>query len=263
MVTTVISTATRRVACCAWALALSAAGCGNSLHVGSDLIWSARHDNGDLAEWNADPTSLVDAADAANIHVTNVQVHRGSGAISLTRPAMAPEGGPTIGHAADLPDEAYYGAWFFLTEDHAVDTYWALLQFRSLDPADPGSSARATTLRLRRLPDGQFIVYVFQHNDGYLQAPLADPPPLVSPRQWFHVEVFFRHATDTTGAIRVWLDGRLVYDLPGRKTGVGLRPWFGICSESDDDTSVPFEVLADDITVSRSRATPDQMLDVP
>ena len=258
-----ISAATLRGGC--WALigTLSVGGCGNSLYVGSDLIWSARHDSGDLAEWTADPASLLNAADAANIRVSNAQVHRGQGALSITRPAMGGEGGPTIGHAADLPEEAYYGAWFFLPQDHAVATYWALLQFRSLEPADPDSSGRATDLRMRRLPDGQFIAYVFQHNDGYLQAPLADPPPLVRARQWFHVEVFFRHATNMTGTIRVWLDGRLVYDLPARKTGVGLRPWFGICSESDDADSVAFEVLADDITISRSRATPGQMLDVP
>ncbi len=242
---------------------LSALGCGDSLYVGSDLIWSARHESGDLAEWNADPASLLDAADAANIRVTNAQARRGQGALSMTRPAMVGEGGPTIGHAADLPEEAYYGAWFFLPQDHAVETYWTLLQFRSLAPTDPDSAGRTTDLRLRRLPGGPFVAYVFQHNDGYLQAPLADPPALVRALQWFHVEVFFRHATDTTGAIRVWIDGRLVYDLPARKTGVGLRPWFGIGSESDDADSVAFEVLADDVTISRSRATPSQMLDVP
>jgi len=258
-----IAPATLHARCWALVGTLSAFGCGNSVYVGSDLIWSARHDSGDLAEWNVDPASFLDAADAANIHVSSARAHRGLGALSITRPAMAPEGGPTIGHAADLPEEAYYGAWFFLPQDHAVATYWALLQFRSLEPADPDSAGRTTDLRLRRLPDGSFIAYVFQHNDGYLQAPLTYPPPVVQVGQWFHLEVFFRHATDTTGIVRVWLDGRPVYDLPARKTGVGLRPWFGICSESDDADSVAFEVLADDVTISRSRATPGQMLDVP
>lgn len=255
-----ISLATQRNACWAVVGALAAGGCGNSLYVGSDLIWSARHDSGDLAEWNGDPASLLDPADAANIRISTAQVHRGLGAISVTRPVMNLEGGPTIGHASDLPEQAYYGGWFLLPRDYAVATYLAILQFRSLEPADPDSSGRATDLRLRRRPDGRFVVYVFQHNDGYLQAPLSDPPPLVQVGQWFHLEVFFRHATDTTGILRVWLDGRLVYDLPARKTGVGLRPWFGICAESDDADSVAFEVLADDITISRSRATPDQML---
>ena len=258
-----ISAAMLRGGCCALVGTLAVGGCGNSLYVGSDLIWSARHESGDVAEWTGDPASLLNAADAANIRVSNAQVRRGQGALSITRPAMVGEGGPTIGHAADLPEEAYYGAWFFLPQDQAVTTYWTPLQFRSLEPADPDSSGRATDLRLRRLPDGAFVVYVFQHNDGYLQAPLADPPPLVLAAQWFHLEVFFRHATDTTGTIRVWLDGRLVYDLPSRKTGVGLRPWFGIGSESDDANSVAFEVLADDVTISRSRATPGQILDVP
>ncbi|HMI87863.1 MAG TPA: hypothetical protein VK550_27460 [Polyangiaceae bacterium] len=258
-----ISVATLRRGCWALVGTLSAGGCGNSLYVGSDLIWSARHDSGDLAEWSSDPESLLDPADAANIRVSKAQVHRGLGALSMTRPAMSAEGGPAIGHAADLPDEAYYGAWFLLPQDYTVETYWTVLQFRSLEPTDPDISGRATDLRLRRLPDGRFVAYVFQHNDGYLQAPLSDPPPLVQVGRWFHLEVFFRHATDTTGKIRVWLDGRLVYDLPDRKTGVGLRPWFGICSESDDADAVAFEVLADDITISRSRATPDQMLDLP
>jgi hypothetical protein len=247
-----------------WVLAgLSAVGCGNSLYVGSDLIWTARHERNDLTEWTSDPSSLPDAADAANIRISNAQARRGLGALSITRPAMGPEGGPAIGHAVDLPDEAYYGAWLFLPEDHALTTYWNVLQFRSLEPADPNSAGRGTDLRLRRLPDGQFVVHVFQHNDGYLLAPLTDPPPLVAVREWFHLEVFFRHATDATGTIRVWLDGRLVYDLPARKTGVGLRPWFGVCSASDDAESNALEVLADDVTISRSRATPDQVLDVP
>jgi len=251
-------------ACYALIVTLTGLGCGSPLYLGSDLIWSAQHESGSLAEWTDDPGSFLIATDSAAASISDAHARRGHSALSITRNPMDQEGGPAIGHAADLPQAAYYGAWLFLRDHYALATYWTILQFRSLgSAADPNSSQRGADLRLRRLPQGQFVLYVFQHDDDYLQYPLADPPPFVPVSQWFHVEVFFRHATDTTGVIRVWLDGRLVYDLPPRRTAVGLRPWFGVASESDDTGPVALELLADDVTISHSRATPDELLDPP
>jgi hypothetical protein len=242
------------------------AGCGDPLYLGSDLIWSARLESGDLAEWSSDAQRFADhPADADNVRVSDARARGGHYALSITRPPSDHEGGPAIGHAAALPKEAYYAAWLYLPDDYPVNTYWAVLELRSL-----GTAASPDTfpddgidIRLRKLPGGQFMLYVFSHDRAFLQPPLVDPPALVAVGQWFHLETFFRLAPDATGALQVWLNGRLVYDLPSRATGSGRRPWFGVSSVSADDGTTSLNLFVDDVTISYSRATPDELLDRP
>lgn len=247
-----------------WLLVASLAGCGDPLYLGSDLIWSARLEGVDLAEWNSDSPRFADPADATNVRVSDARARSGRYALSITRPPSGVEGGPVIGHAAGLPKEAYYAAWFYLPDDYPVKTYWAIMELRSIGLADsPDALQEGIDIRLRKLPGGQFTLYVFAHDGAFLQPPLVDPPALVPVGQWFHVETFFRLAPDASGALQVWLDGRLVYDLPSRATGPGQRPWFGVSSVSADDGTTSLNLFADDVTISYSRATPDELLDRP
>jgi len=212
-----------------WLLVGSLAGCGDPLYLGSDLIWSARLEDGNLAEWNGDTQPFPAPADAANVRVSDARARSGRYALSVTRPPSDTEGGPVIGHSAGLPKEAYYAAWLFLPDDYPVKTYWAVLELRSVGvSADPNALQEGIDIRLRKLPGGQLTLYVFAHDVDFLQPPLVDPPALVAVGQWFHVEMFYRLASDSAGALQVWLDGRLVYDLPSRATGPGLTPWFGV-----------------------------------
>jgi len=235
--------------------------CGEPLDVGSDLIWSARHETGDLREWTTDPAAFPRASDAAEARVSDAHARSGRYALSLSRPPSDGEGGPAISHRVDLPKQAYYAAWLYLAEDYDLATYWAVLQFRSIDAVlGPDDDPNTSEIRLRKLPGGQLVLYVFQHDPNYLQPPLADPPALVPLRRWFQVEVFYRHTSDKTGAVRVWLDGRLVYDLGDRITGRG-QPWFGLTSISADSGSTALRLFADDVTISHARATPDEQLE--
>ena len=246
-----------------WWMIASLTDCGNPLYLGSDLIWSARLESGDLAEWSGDSPRFADPADAANVRVSDARARSGHYALSITRPPSNVEGGPAVGHSVGT-NEAYYGAWLYVPDDFPVKTYWAVLELRSLGTAaDPGALQEGIDIRLRKLPGGQFMLYVFQHEGEYLQAPLVDPPALVPVGRWFQVEVFFRLASDPSGALQVWLDGRLVYDLPSRATGRGLRPWLGVSSVSADDGTTSLNLFADDVTISYSRATPNELLDRP
>jgi hypothetical protein len=252
-----------RLAWVAAVAALAMSACGQPLYLGSDIIWSARHEDGDLSEWLGDPESFVIPEDAAAARVVDAHARTGRYGLSLTRPPTGADEGPRLGHAAGLPVEAYYAAWLYVAEDYPIETYWAILQFRSIASSLPAASdEQETEIRLRRLPGGELVLYVFQHDADYLQAPLADPPAIVPVAQWFQIEIFYRHVDDLSGKVRVWLDGRLVYDLADRRTGPGSA-WFGVASISADRGSTALRLFADDVSISWSRATPDEWLARP
>jgi hypothetical protein len=242
---------------------LAVSSCSDPLYLGTDLLWSARHESGELTEWTDDPQAFTSASDATAARIADGRAHTGRYAVSLTRPPSDLEGGPRLGHGAGLPSEAYYAAWLYIAEDYPIETYWAIIQFRSVGaPIAQGIDEKDAEIRIRRLPEGQLILYVFQHDGDYLQAPLADPPAVAPVGQWFQLELFYRHVDDPSGRIRVWLDGRLVYDLGDRRTGPG-SPWFGLASISADSGSTALRIFADDVSISVSRATVHELLERP
>src|SRR5260221_11199767 len=85
--------------CSPWLLVGSLAGCGDPLYLGSDLIWSARLEDGNLAEWNGGTQPFPAPRDAANVRVSDARARSGRYSLSVTRPPTATERGPVIGHS--------------------------------------------------------------------------------------------------------------------------------------------------------------------
>src|SRR4029453_9691613 len=82
------------------ALALLAIGCGEPLYAGSDVVWVATHERGDLAEWSADARGGSFAGVAANpagiVEVSREAARSGEFSAKLTRNAVAAETGPGL-----------------------------------------------------------------------------------------------------------------------------------------------------------------------
>ena len=104
--------------------------------------------------------------------------------------------------------------------------------------------------------DGGLVLQALFHNEAYLLAPLSDPPPQVPVGRWFHVEAEFRAASDVTGKMVVWLDGRRVYELTGRPTVAPESLEFMVSSFLLDLDPSPVDLYVDDVVISRSRTTP-------
>jgi hypothetical protein len=243
-------------------LAAALAGC-DPLYAGSDVLWIAAHESGDLGEWSADNEggsyAGLDSSVAGAVEVSTENARSGEYAAKLVRSAFAEESGPGLfrdvrGHGA-----AYYAAWFFIPEAYAAGSRWTITKFRLRDAASSEAPAEGLDLDLRNLPDGDYVLSVFDHDQEYLQRPIAVPTPIVRARRWFHLEVFYRSSGDRNGEVIVWLDGTEAYRLNGHPTA-GDGAYFTPCNVALELTPSPAAIYVDDAAVSLTRISPEGLL---
>jgi hypothetical protein len=232
-----------------FALACLTLACSDPLALGNDLVWTADHERGDLTEWTADGS-----AGDSSIELSTDAAHRGAHAIKLVNPAAwdKQDEGPELFHDAGVLADAYYSAWFLLPEDYHLEPHMTLMRLRSRD-ADGSERFNGEELQLRSLPVGGYVLQIFNNNAGFLLEPLADPAPRIAAGRWFQLEA--RYEPQSSGRLRVWLDGMLVYDLDGRPGAAGAEMVLGICNVAEQSTPAPLVLFVDDAAVSLSRVS--------
>jgi hypothetical protein len=237
------------------------------LELGSDLLWTADGESGDLAQWLdggrsvalTPSTPLVDDMPMTErpsaVEATDEAAHGGRFAIELVNPTGFEDDfeGPELLHDVGALPDAYYSAWYLLPKRLRISPHLTIMRLRSW--AEDGAPQNGEELQLRSLASGDYALSVFHNNAGFLLEPVADPPPLVSAGRWFHVEARFE--AQSGGRLRVWLDGVLYYDLAGRPGSASPELAFGVCNAAQkSDGDEPVVLYVDDAAVSLSRVGP-------
>jgi hypothetical protein len=236
--------------------------CGESVYVGSDIIWSAQHETGDLAEWTVGAAGAAGGTgmgeDEGTLSAVQDYAHSGRFAAKLTKTvdtsSIARGGGPRLVHTG-VPEHAFYSAWYLVPAPYQTHSYWTIMQFDSPTMINAVFD-RGVNLQLRSLPDGTLVLQTLFHAEAYLLAPLAYPIPQVPVGRWFHVEAEFHAAMNAKGKMVVWLDGKRVYDLQGRPTLDAKGLEFMVSNMLLDAEPSPVELYVDDVVISRTRITP-------
>jgi hypothetical protein len=237
-------------------LGLLALGCGDPLNVGSDLLWKADHETGELSEWTKDGGGDVRLpSDDSTITVSSEQARSGRHALQLINPADwdNQEQGPELFHAGGELTDAYYSAWFLLPERYHIEPSLTLIRLRSRDQ-EGGDLYNGEELQLRSLSDGSFVLQVFSNHAAHLLEPLAEVAPRIEAGRWFQVEARFQPRSG--GSLRVWLDGTLAYDLGDRPGAAGAQVVLSACNVAERATPAPLVLFVDDAAISFSRVTP-------
>lgn len=222
-----------------WLLPLWLVGCGDGIPLGDYLLWHADHEAGDLNEWSQpgiEGDSIVDAT------VSDEHAHRGTYSLRLANTGA--ESSIGAGFDFNVTREAYFSAWFYVPEAYEDIESWLVLGFASRGSGctDPDELCAGVDLRLRSVPSGDLVLYVFNSEPDALQPPLSDPPYFVPIGRWFHVEVRYRRAVDHSGRFHVWLDGKPLFRFEGWRTaefdnliwGLGNPPREGALIYADD-----------------------------
>lgn len=264
----------RRALVLPFALA-GALGCSDSLELGSDLIWTADHETGTLDQWLGDGQGQASTprtpdteengntpampGELSRIEISGEQAHRGRYAVKLVNPTGWEQDfdGPELLHYLGPLGTAYYSAWFYLPEQYRLEPHLTLLRLRSRDP-EGDELFNGEELQLRSLPTGGYVLQVFSNNNNFLLEPIADPAPHVESGRWFQLEARFE--PPSSGHLRVWLDGTLVYDLGGRPGAAGSDLVLAVCNVAQSSDPAPVIVYVDDAAVSRSRVSPTGQL---
>jgi hypothetical protein len=255
----------RRTALLGSTLALAAAGCGPQLDVGSDVLWSARFEDGTLGEWTSAPGGLVSASPTPPnmVEVSNDYAHRSTYAAKLTIDAGSDgtQANAALSLKGNLPTEAYYSAWYYLPHSVTVGTFWVIAKFRMRAVADdPTTEAELYDLDLVNSPMGEMSLQLYDHRMGGFVVPLDVPNPVVPVSVWFQIEGFYRNAPDDTGRVTYWLDGQQVVDVANHP--MAPTPWVEWSAVSIGVNLTPSqEVLyIDDCAVSLTRVGPNGLI---
>lgn len=248
---------TRRVTACARALlavALAAPACSPRLNLGNSVLWSARHETGDLGEWTQGGLggTAADLPDTSLAISTDV-AHSGRYSVKLTNGAVSVYEDAHLWREDDYPVSAYYSAWYYLPRAYQTTADWSIMQFQ-VPTADGGVVGQLLDVDLRSLPDGDLILSVYDHRAAYLRTATPDPAIPVPVGRWFQIEAYYRNADDESGEIAIWLDGQLNYDL---HRPFGTTPiYWTVCSKTYGLSPAESTIYVDDAAVSLARVTP-------
>lgn len=247
-------------------------GCSEPLLIGDDIVWSADHETGDLSQWTStgegrtvfnpgdastpmlEPSSEPPSADVS-VSVTTEASHTGRHALKLSNPGNGDmrETGMELFRVVGPVDDAFYSAWFMLPLDFKIDSMLTIARLRSRN--SDGALFNGEELQLRSLPTGGYLLQVFNNNSAFLREPLPESPPYLEAGKWSQIEA--RYQPNVGGRLRVWLDGKLVYDLSGRPDPSNDELVFSICNTGENFAPKPLVLFVDDVAVSLSRVGPD------
>jgi len=230
--------------------------CNPQLNLGSSILWSARHETGDLSEWTEGGKggTEADMPDTA-LAVSTDFAHTGRYSVKLTNGAVSTNENVHLWREDNYPAEAYYSVWFYLPRAYQATADWSIVELQVPNSGDSGTIGQLIDIDLRSLPNGDLILSVYDHRAAYLRSPTPDPAVLVPVGQWFQIETFYRNVNDDSGQLTVWLDGQLNYDIH-RPFGSNSLVYWTVSSKTYALSPAESVIYVDDAAVSLTRVTP-------
>ncbi len=212
------------------------------------VLWSADHEEGTMADWtdagSKSPgggifnTGGRDVSATASRDVAHSGRWSAKTVISGARRAKHGRRAVRLMRWTDkawdrggrfFPKEAYYSTWIYF--DHVYDPkkhkpwdpgdggWWNVFQFKSGDRKDVSQPVWGLNVACDQKKKYMFF---------YLYSPCNKPssygqakPLRIPARKWVHVVALYRSATGKKGRIRVWQDGRDIFDVRGVVTSLG------------------------------------------
>lgn len=224
---------------------------------GSDILWSADHETGDITQWYYPDTKEGNNGGGeynsgiADSLASQEQAHSGVWAAKMitTTPPMS---GTRLFRWNESHEyaELYYSVWYYFPERYSVPNWWDVFQWKSkAQSIDP-----FFILNVGNRPDGTmyFYLYDWQQRVSYDQSIKNIPIG-----KWFQVEAFYKCRGDETGQVTFWQNGTLLFDVRNVKTRYanGDCQW-SVNNYSDDLRPIPATIYIDDAVISTSRVGP-------
>jgi len=146
-----------------------------------------------------------------------------------------------------FPTQAYYGAWYYISESATNTGLWNLFHFQGgedyhgLWDISLANNGATGPLNL--------------HLHGFLPKSAEGDGPPVPIGSWFHLEFYWKRAKDTSGEVALYQDGTRVLEFPNivsDDSGTGQGQWYvgNLATALQPPQST---VYVDDITIRATR----------
>jgi hypothetical protein len=245
-------------------VSLLSAACAPRADLGSDLLWVSTFEVGTFDEWSSQPGGAATSDPSPNaIEISSEQAHRGRYSAKLT--IVASSGGAQVNtglvRRGNLPQSAYYSAWYYVPRTVDVGTFWTIFKIRRRSVVDdPTTEDELFDVDIKSLSSGEMAVHVYDHRVAG-DLPLVAAAPVVPVSRWFQIEAYYHNMQDNTGRLTCWLDGSVFLDVEG--TPLGPTPWveWDAVNVGANLSPNPVTLFIDDAAISDTRVTPAGVLD--
>jgi len=149
------------------------------------------------------------AVGSASYRVVDAPLHSGLRAAAFS--VTGTSGQARCVREGTLPDDAYYGAWFYIASAPTSVGNWNLMHFQGGD-GTADSLPNLWDVSLETSTDG---VTLAVRADSRLGNQLPTPTSTMPLGQWVHLEFRMRRAADATGAVALLQDGVTILAADG------------------------------------------------
>jgi hypothetical protein len=222
-------------------------------------VWSADHETGDASQWPQITTNWDNAG--CTEHRVVADGHAQSGIYSM-KMTLSRAGGCRQARLPEIQTGTtyIYEASFFLPKPVlTISNHWNIFQFKSKKSSTVSGSDPIWTIDFQGNPlrpvlswkGGTYGLtgpFATDRNIGQ-----ADYPNTLSTTpigQWTTLEVYFDQSSSFDGALKVWQDGVLLYDMQGVKTEYpsNIAQW-SVNNYSNGLTVFPYTLYIDDAEI--------------
>jgi hypothetical protein len=199
----------------------------------------------------ASPVGFCYMYGPASYSVVTSPVHSGKYAAAFTVQGVGDAGVPGQARCVEqgvFPAAAYYGAWYYVPAEAVNGGTWNLFHFQgSTCPTGCWQSLWDVSLVNMGSSSGPLHVILYDALNGMVPNASAVPPIPID--QWFHLEVYFKRASDTTGAITLLQDGVPAVTLTGLVTDPTAWGQWYVGNYADNLVPHASTVYVDDVTI--------------
>lgn len=149
-----------------------------------------------------------------------------------------------------LPEDAYYGAWFYVPRGTVNNGNWNLMHFRGSDDTE---LRNLWDVSVETREDGSLVPRIA----GYVGSrPARTIDTITLPRDtWFSLLVRLRRADTPTGAVALYVNGQQVFEQSALITDDSTWGQWYVGNLATDLTPEQSTIYVDDVTISDSLPT--------
>jgi hypothetical protein len=222
------------------------------------LLWSAGHEAGTSADWWAPEPAGVEGNNCGGEYnnspaTSTVSTVRRTGQYGMALRVPNLNTGSSLGARlfrwceAQQQAALYYSGWYLIPQHVTVGSWWHIMEWKSA-----GSVNAKFALAVGNRPNGEMYVGLERGVDsggGFWSQSVKDIPV----GQWFHLEAYYKKATNGTGRVTVWQDGVQTIDLAHVRTANSSDLAWAIINYGQDTSPSDVTIHIDDAAISTTR----------
>jgi hypothetical protein len=237
------------------------------------ILWTAGHEGGTTSEWND-----IAISGSASVSATTEQAHTGRYSAKLDIDTSVGKSGVRPGvieilpdyvrkEPKNLPDEAFYSAYYFFPEDVTPgDSWWIVMQWKD---EEAGVTLHPTWMvNAWDWENGGEMRFTLRRGVGSDNQPImphvveASAPMVIPLGRWVHLECYYEWSIEPEGRVACWQDGVPIWDLTGVRTDLDMgyrhfpRQWT-TTNYSEETTPTRVTIYVDDAAISLTRLGPN------